>query len=48
MVIATGAWARHPVEYAVLNAASIPLVVLFAVIVSEVREADGARGQGDT
>ncbi len=47
-VIATGAWARHPVEYAVLNAASIPLVVLFAMVVSEVREAAGAGGHGET
>ena len=41
-VIATGAWALHPVEYVALNAASIPLVVLFALVVSDVREAVGA------
>ena len=46
-VIATGAWARHPVEYVVLNAVSIPLVVLFAVVVSEVREAAGAGERGE-
>ena len=42
MVVATGAWAQHPVEYVVLNAASIPLVLLFAVVVRDVREAAGA------
>ena len=47
-VIATGAWARHPVQYVVLNAASIPLVLLFAVVVREAREAAGADGQGET
>ena len=47
-VVATGAWAQHPVEYVVLNVASIPLVVLFAVVVSDVREAAGAGGQGET
>ena len=47
-VVATGAWAQHPVEYVVLNAASIPLVLLFAVVVRDVREAAGARGQGET
>ena len=47
-VIATGAWALHPVEYVVLNAASIPLVVLFAVVVSEAREGAGGGGQGET
>ena len=36
-VIATGAWARHPAEYVVLNAVSIPLVLLFALVVREVR-----------
>ena len=46
--IATGAWARNAIEYVVLNAASIPLVLLFAVVVSEVREAAGAGGQGET
>ena len=47
-VIATGAWALHPVEYVALNAASIPLVVLFALVVSDVREAAGAAGKGRT
>ena len=47
-VVATGAWARHPVEYVVLNAASIPLVLLFAVVVRDVRETTGAGGQGET
>ena len=47
-VIATGAWALHPVEYVALNAASIPLVVLFALVVSDVRETAGATGQGET
>ena len=37
-VAATGAWARHPVDYVVLNAAFIPLVLLFAVVVRDVRE----------
>jgi hypothetical protein len=41
-VVATGAWAQHPVEYVVLNAATIPLVLLFAVVVRDVREAAGA------
>ena len=45
-VVATGAWTQHPVEYVVLNAASIPLVLLFAVVVRDVREATGAEGQG--
>ncbi len=40
-VVATGAWALHPVEYVALNAVSIPLVVLFAVVVREVRQAAG-------
>ena len=35
-VVATGAWARHPVEYVLLNAVTIPLV---AVVVRNVREA---------
>ena len=43
-VVATGAWALHPVEYVALNAVSIPLVVLFALVVSDVREAVGAAG----
>jgi hypothetical protein len=47
-VVATGAWAQHPVEYVVLNAATIPLVLLFAVVVRDVREAAGAGGQGET
>lgn len=47
-VIATGAWALHPVEYVALNAASIPLVVLFALVVSDVREVAGVTGQGET
>ena len=38
-VVATGAWARHPVEYVLLNAVTIPLVLLFAVVVRNVREA---------
>ena len=42
-VVATGAWAQHPVEYVALNAASIPLVLLFALVVREVREASRAR-----
>ena len=36
-VVATGAWARHPVEYVVLNAVTIPLVLLFVVVVRDVR-----------
>ena len=36
-VVATGAWARHPVEYVVLNAVTIPLVLLFAVLVRDLR-----------
>ena len=36
-VVATGAWGRHPVEYVVLNAATIPLVLLFAAVVRDVR-----------
>ena len=36
-VVATGAWARHPVEYVVLNAVTIPLVLLLAVLVRDVR-----------
>ena len=43
-VVATGAWARHPVLYVVLNAASIPLVLLFAMVARDVRDAAGARG----
>ena len=44
-VIATGAWAQHPVGYVLLNAVSIPLVLLFALVVREVRSAllGGAR-----
>lgn len=38
-IVATGAWAQHPVEYVTLNAVSIPLVFLFAMVVREVREA---------
>ena len=41
-VVATGAWARHPVEYGVLNAVTIPLVLLFAVLVRDVRRAADA------
>ena len=41
-VVATGAWAQHPVEYGVLNAVTIPLVLLFAVLARDVREAAGA------
>ena len=40
--VVTGAWARHPVEYVVLNAATLPLVLLLVVIVCDVREAAGA------
>lgn len=40
-VIVTGAWAAHPVEYVVLSAASIPLVLLFLALVREVRETVG-------
>ena len=47
-VVATGAWAQHPVEYVVLNAATIPLVLLFPVVIRNVREAAGAGGQGET
>ena len=47
-VIATGAWALHPVEYVALNAVSIPLGVLFALVVSAIREAAGAAGEGMT
>ncbi len=47
-VVATGAWAQHFVFYVVLNAASIPLVILFAMVVRDVRDAGGARGQGET
>ena len=47
-VVATGAWARHPAEYVALNAASIPLVVLFALVASDVREAAGAAAEGRT
>ena len=36
-VVATGAWELHPVEYVSLNAASIPLLILFAMVVREVR-----------
>ena len=43
-VVATGAWARHPAEYVVLNAAAIPLVILLAVVVRDVREVAGAGG----
>jgi hypothetical protein len=46
IVIATGAWAQHPVEYLALNVASIPLALLFALVVRDVREAVGAGGQG--
>ena len=47
-VVATGAWALHPVEYVALNAVSIPLVVLFAVVARDVREASGTEDQGGT
>ncbi len=47
-VIATGAWALHPVEYVALNAVSIPLLVLFTLVVSGVREAAGTAGEGMT
>jgi len=36
-VVATGAWELHPVEYVSLNAASIPLLILFVLVVREVR-----------
>lgn len=45
--VATGAWARHPAEYVVLNAVSIPLVLLFALVVGEVRS-DSLGGAGST
>lgn len=38
-VVVTGAWERHPVEYVVLNAVSLPLVVLFVLVVHDVRKA---------
>ncbi len=38
-VVATGAWAWHPVEYVLLNAVTIPLFLLFAAVVRNVREA---------
>ena len=41
-VVVTGAWASHPIEYVALNAVSIPVVVLFVVVVRDVREAVGA------
>ena len=41
-VIATGAWARHPVEYVVLNAVTIPLVPCCA----RSRRAGGGRRWG--
>ena len=45
-VIATGAWAQHPVEYVALNAATIPLILLFAVVVCNVWEtAQGGQGE---
>ena len=47
-VVATGAWAPHPLEYVVLNAASIPLLVLFALVASDVREAAVAAAEGRT
>ena len=47
-VVATGAWALHPLEYVALNAASIPLLVLFALVVSDVREAAVAAAEGRT
>ena len=47
-VIATGAWALHPAEYVALNAASVPLLVLFALVVGDVREAAVAAAEGRT
>ncbi len=47
-VVVTGAWALHPLEYVALNAASIPLLVLFALVVGVVREAAVAAGEGRT
>ena len=44
-VIATGAWELHPLEYVALNAASIPLLILFAMLVREVRTGS-LRGAG--
>ena len=38
-LVATGAWALHPVENVVINALSIPLVLLFVMVIREVREA---------
>ena len=40
-----GPRAQHPLEYVVLNAASISLVLLFALVVRDVREAVGAGGK---
>ena len=36
-VVATGAWARHALEYIVLNVVAIPLAVLFVVVVRDAR-----------
>ena len=47
-VVANGAWALHPLEYVALNAASIPLLVLFALVASDVREAAVAAAAGRT
>lgn len=47
-VVTTGAWALHPVEYFALNAASIPLVILFALVVSDLREAARAAAEERT
>ena len=41
-VVATGAWTRHPIEYVVLNAVTIPVVLLVALLVRDVREAADA------
>ena len=47
-VVATGAWTLHPLEYVALNAASVPLLVLFALVASDVREAAVAAAEGRT
>jgi len=43
--VVTGAWELHPVEYVVIDAVSIPLLILFAMVVREVRS-DLLRGPG--
>lgn len=36
-VVVTGAWVLHLVEYVVINAVSIPLLLLFVMVVRDVR-----------